>query len=176
MGNIAIYTASPAVLWKRRQAANVSPSVTPSISVTPSNTPEPGPISLSPTPTVTPTVTPTITPTPSCTLGFVSVSVGNTKGLVIDGVQVNTNNVTYVSGDNFSLGQAQSGLFSYTFAGASTFDIVGSTDNPACLCITDCNSNVTCKDVNGGFSESFPDQAVDCGCTVYISLTDGACA
>jgi len=154
-----------------------SPTPTRTPTLTPTVTPSSG--GASPTPTVTPTVTPTLTqtttPTPTCALSFVEISVTAEKSS-LTGVDANGTALTYVSGTDFPIGEGQSGTFSFTFQENSSF-LIGYDTNGAdnCLCLTDCNSENSCVTVNGVNSYEFADEPVQCGCTIYITLSQGAC-
>lgn len=157
--------------------SGVVPTPTPTVSPTPTPTPTPGP-------TATPTPSPTISPTPTPTSCFVQVSVDNNAtsgGIGIDNVDVNSVNVSYDSGDNFTVDPGELGYFLTTVTGASVTVNVSYTSHTGdkAINLVDCNSNSFCNDAlnTAGGIASFTGVAIDCTCGggVQITVNDGDC-
>lgn len=149
-------------------------TVTPTNTATPTNTPT---NTVTPSNTVTPTVTSTQTPTPTPTKTFIYIS--NTSiDVPITAVTVNGVNITYESGNDFTVGASQTGTFSTTQTGTQTVVIFfGGHTSGQNVALTDSSFNVSCQNLDG-FAGSFtiPSAALTINTSVYITVSNGACS
>ena len=161
------------------------PTPTPTITQTPTNTLTPTP-TKTPTPTITQTPTNTITPTktqtptPTPTNSTVNVLISNSSlDIGISDVTIGTFSVTYISGDNFTVGISQSGTFRTSTTG--TQDIVISYSSPSFtgqnITVIDSNNVSNCYNVGGNGSQTITvfGAAVNGNGPIQITAGDGAC-
>lgn len=175
-------TITPSITPTITASNTPTPSITPTNTLTPTNTQTNTPTSsITPTLTPTNTVTPTNTLTPSPTNTCVcTITVDNNgTGIGITDVQCNTQSVTYVNGDNFTVDAGEFGTFETDVIGASiTFDIsYGAHTGQKNINLVDCDNNVYCSDTlnTAGGTYNIEGVVVQCNCTLTIVITDGAC-
>lgn len=133
-----------------------------------------------------PTTTTTTTTTCPSPTYLIIENVTTTGGFGITSMSVNGVPVTYDIGDNFTIAPGQGGSFLTSEIGTVTVEICytsysGPTKNISLIdCATPsvtqcCPQSPAVLDPAGGCC-TFTNVQIDCGCTVIISASDGACA